>query len=106
MPAVSFNRMATTAGRPPIFAERPRNSSNSVSRDAAVGRGFEHRIRPVACDGDPHVGEIQRPFFARRRRDRPGHLRVFSGLEEQVARVQAIAVLAAGNGQQKHTYIY
>ena len=74
--------------------------------DAAVGRGFEHRIRPVACDGDPHVGEIQRPFFARRRRDRPGHLRVFSGLEEQVARVQAIAVLAAGNDQQKHTYIY
>lgn len=47
--------------------------------------GFEHRIRPVTGDGDPHVGEIQQPFFARRRRDRPGHLRVFSGLEEQVS---------------------
>ena len=104
MPAVSFNGNYC---RPAAdFCGASEKFLQWREPDAAVCRGFEHRIRPVACDGDPHVGEIQQPFFARRRRDRPGHLRVFSGLEEQVARVQAIAVLAAGNGQQKHTYIY
>ena len=63
--------------------------------DPAVRRGFEYRIRSVFHHGDSHVREIQPSVFTRRRGDRSGHIRTFSGLKEQVARLQCMVVPAA-----------
>ena len=63
--------------------------------DPAVRRSFEYRIRSVFHHGDSHVREIQPPVFTRRRGDRSGHIRTFSGLKEQVARLQCMVVPAA-----------